>query len=269
MSTKRLYYVLAETDVNGKLEIQDSSETYSASASALASANTSFKDAAKVATIDSNAAAIVAARKTVDDILIKYAYVLADINITQMINNSLKTTIHPIIPVLLRNIASTNDGINYVLNKSRIIGEYQRLVIPFGNTLYTPPDLELTNYGYIQIGGEIDSDGNETYKQNLKDSSTFQASYTLSMNCNGTSNPTSGYVLIGSDDTTQTLGQLIITGPTTTTCTTAPTFTNSGTIILNSGGKLVNQGCFFKNSGSGTLTTNTGAVGVYSSRYST
>jgi hypothetical protein len=38
-----LYYCLAETVVNGKLEIQDSSETYSASASALASANTSLE----------------------------------------------------------------------------------------------------------------------------------------------------------------------------------------------------------------------------------
>jgi hypothetical protein len=148
-----LYYCLAKTIVNGEVIIQDNTVTYSASTSAFDSSNVSFKDAAAVATINSNAAAIIAARKLVDDILLQYAYVLSDESIMSMINNSLKTTIQPIIPIALASIASTVDGINYLLNKDTTIALDEYLLIPSGQNL----TVDLTQYvfdnnGFIQVG---------------------------------------------------------------------------------------------------------------------
>ena len=150
-----LFYCLAETVVNGEIIIQENSVTYSASASAFASANTSFEAAAKVATIDSNTAAIVAARNTVNAILIEYAYVLADVNITEMINNSLKTTVSPIIPIVLESIASTVDGRIYILNKDTIIKSNEYLLIPSGKKLIVDVGIyKFENFGLLALGEE-------------------------------------------------------------------------------------------------------------------
>jgi hypothetical protein len=148
----KLYYCLAETVVNGEIIIQGTSVTYSASASAFASANTSFKDAAKVATVDSNTAATVAARKIVNEILVQYSYVLSEENINSMISNNLKTSINLITPVLLKKIASTVDNINYILNKNITISSTEFLFIPTGKSLTIPSNLKFFNNGRIQIG---------------------------------------------------------------------------------------------------------------------
>jgi len=151
-----LYYCLAETVVKGEVKIQGVSTTYSASASAFDSSNVSFKDASKVAIVDSNIAATKAARKTVDKILVQYAYVLADVHITEMINNSLKTTIHPIIPILLDTIASTVDGKNYVLNKNTIIKKYQYLLIlPGKHLIVDVGKYKFVNHGIIKLQGDV------------------------------------------------------------------------------------------------------------------
>ena len=168
-----LYYCLADTVVNGEVIIQDSSVTYSASASAFASANTSFEDASKVATIDSNTAATIAARKTVDDILKKYTYVLADVNITEMINNSLKTSIHPIIPIFLKNIATTLDGTSYTLNKNTTIAQNEYLLIPSGNQFTIPKKLQFINNGIIQIGDNSNVKPTKSNKQGTTACSTI------------------------------------------------------------------------------------------------
>jgi hypothetical protein len=147
-----LYYVLADTAVNGEIIIQGVSVTYSATATAFDSSNTSFKDAAKVATIHSNAAAIVATRKVIDNILIEYAYVLSDLAITSLINNSLKTNIHPIIPVALASIASSKDGINYILDASYELPVDHMLTIPNKKTLTVPGNLTFNSNGYLFIG---------------------------------------------------------------------------------------------------------------------
>ena len=144
-------YCLAETIVNGEVIIQGSSVTYSATASALASGS-SFESAANVATIDSNTAAVIAARKTVNNILIEYSYVLSDTDITSMINNSLNTTVHPIIPIALKSIATTIDGKNYVLNKDTIIAKYEYLLIPKGKRLTVTGKFKFINYGIISVG---------------------------------------------------------------------------------------------------------------------
>ena len=147
-----LYYCLANTVVNGEIVIQGSSVTYSASASALDSSDTSFDDAAKVATINSNTAAIIAARKTIDDILVQYSYVLSDTSITSMINNSLNTNITRIFPRYLDRIANTVDGITYILKKNTTIAENQYLLIPNGKRFFIPEEFKFTNKGIFQIG---------------------------------------------------------------------------------------------------------------------
>jgi len=144
-----LYYVLANTVVTGEIVIQGISITYSASASAFDSANTSFQDAAKVAVIDSNAAAIIAARKTVNDILAQYSYVLSEVDINSMISNSLKTDIHPIIPIALRLFTNTLDGVNFVVNKNVNIGSYEMIDVGPGQHLQVPSFYRLNGQGYI------------------------------------------------------------------------------------------------------------------------
>lgn len=147
-----LYYVLANTVVNGEIVIQGKSVTYSASASAFDSANTSFKDAEKVATINSNAAAIMSVRKIIDNILVQYAYVLSDLTITSMISNGLKTEVQPIIPIALALIASTVDGINFILNKNVTIQPDEMVIVASGESLYIPAEFRLSGTGIFKIG---------------------------------------------------------------------------------------------------------------------
>jgi hypothetical protein len=165
-----LFYCLADTAVNGKIIIQGKSVTYTASASALASANTSFKDASTVATIDSNTAATIAARKTVDDILKNYAYVLADLNITEMINNSLKTTLRLIIPIFLKDIADTVDNKTYTLRQDTTIAENEFLLIPNKKTFNAPAKFIFRNNGRIQVGetGNVKSNNKNNHANMTK-----------------------------------------------------------------------------------------------------
>lgn len=149
-----VFYCLAKTSVIGEMLIQGNSVTYSATASAFNSSNISFKYAAKVATINSNSAAIIAARNTVNDILKKYEYVLYEENITSMINNSLKTTIHPITPIGIDTIARKNNDQRYVLFKNTTIGPYDILIIKFNQSLQCPEGIVLTNNGIIQLSAK-------------------------------------------------------------------------------------------------------------------
>ena len=147
-----LYYVLAKTVVNGEMILQGVSVTYSASSSALASASTSFADAAKVAVVDSNAAATVAARLTIEQIYVDFQEVLSDYDITSIITNNLQTTISPIIPLELAQIASSKDGKNYLLKASTIIESNQLLLIRNEQKLTVPDGMSLTNNGIFTIG---------------------------------------------------------------------------------------------------------------------
>lgn len=152
-----LYYCLANTVVNGETVIQGSSVTYSATASALDSSDKSFKAAAKTATINSNKAAISAARKTVDSILARYSYVLSEENITSMISNNLKTVVSPIVLISLESIADTIDGINYIGNKNVNFEAYSLLIIKSNQFLTVPKKFKYTGTGAIQIGSDEQS----------------------------------------------------------------------------------------------------------------
>lgn len=149
-----VYYCLAETTANGEVTVQGNTATYSATTSASATSSVSFEDAAEIAIAASNAQALVVGRAQVELLLTQYAYVLSDLSITEMINNSLKTTIlEKLKGILLDKIADTVDGTNFVLNKNVTIKKGQILQIPFGFYLMVPPQFKLTNYGTIQIGG--------------------------------------------------------------------------------------------------------------------
>ena len=256
------YYCLAKTSVNGEIVIQGSSVTYSASASALDSSNKSFKDAAKVATINSNTAATLAARKEVDNILTQYAYVLSDETITSMISNSLKTTLRPIIPIALKKIASTVDGINYVLNRDTTIKKDQLLRVSYGKNFLIPENLKFNNNGIFQIGVYKNRDKNKNGSLNTK-STDYQASVTLSMNCAGNTN--TGTISIGTSTTIGNDTATLTINSSSTTCSPTQTFLNTGSILLNSGGKLVNSAVYLKNGAAGTTTLYDGAIGIYSS----
>ena len=217
-----LYYVLADTVVNGEIIIQGISVTYSATATAFDSSNTSFKDAAKVATINSNAAGVVAARKVIDEILIEYAYVLSDLAITSLINNSLKTNIHPIIPVGLASIASSKDDINYILDASYELPEDHMLTIPNNKTLTVPGDLTFNSNGYLVIGSS-----QTTKTKATADSTGCTCSATLSSsNMNFASSTTASTDTLY--DTTIEAGSCITIG--------------TNRLVLNKG-LLTNNGC--------------------------
>jgi hypothetical protein len=145
------FYCLANTTVLGELLIQTNTVTYSATSSGFSSGST-FKDAEQAATIASNTAAIATTRALVNSILTKYSSVLADNVITSMINNSIKTDISPIIPIPLATIASTVDGINYILNKNVNVSQSEMVLVKDGQTLTIPAMYTLDGKGLLQVG---------------------------------------------------------------------------------------------------------------------
>lgn len=244
----KLYYCLAKTVVHGEIVIQGNSVTYSASASAFDSSNQSFKDAAQVATINSNAAAIIAARKAIDDILLQYAYVLSDESISSMISNNLKTSITLITPILLKEIASTVDNISYVLNKNRTILSTEFLLIPSGKYLSVPANLTFINNGIVQIGDntKVNSNTNRAKNTNLGTGPApcGDGGFTIPV-------PDSGYPLGGtwnigsSPGDTYTCLSFVYTGALTGDL--APTVSNQGIVNINAGGQVSVSGAKFAN----------------------
>jgi hypothetical protein len=240
-------YCLAKTEVNGEIVIQKNSETYSASASALASGAT-FREAAQVATIDSNTAATIAARAAVDNILLDYSYVLSDANITSMINNSLKTTIAPIRRLMLRRIATTVDGKNYILNKDTTIAENEYLLIPNGNSLTVDAGKFIfNNSGIISVGERRDpqTKGCEGCPTTNKDTAT---ACNITPCCNATlctASPNGGLIL-----TTSTYGSAVYNS--FTNYTGGELVVNAGNCVQVSAGitvynyaSITNSGCMW------------------------
>ena len=146
------FYCLANTTVLGELFINANTETYSATSTAFSS-GTTMKDAEKAATTASNSAAISATRTVVDGILTKYSTIYSDNVINSIISNSLKTDIHPIIPIALKNIATTSDGSNFSVDKNVNLVKYQMISVLDGETLTVPRNYTLNGPGIVRIGG--------------------------------------------------------------------------------------------------------------------
>ena len=146
---------LAQTLVTGTVTLQGKSFTFSASGSAQATAD-KVNEAKKLAIMASNSAAIIAARASINKILTDNSAVLTDLEITSLISNNLSTTVLVYRPIALNEIASSTDGINYIINPNTTLGKGRLLTVPSGKTLlFNSP---FKSYGYIQIGdGPTDS----------------------------------------------------------------------------------------------------------------
>jgi hypothetical protein len=262
-----LYYCLAKTVVNGKIEIQGISVTYSATADAFDSSNQSFKDAATIATINSNAAAILAARKTIDLIVAQYLYVLSDENITSMINNSLKTSINRIFPRLLKRIATTDDGINYILKKNTTITPGQYLLIPNGIVFTVPGYLIFINNGIIQIGDNT----NDTFNTNTNRADTSKLSATPTVCIGATFNvPVSSSNFNNNKTVNVGTGQKygclnIYRDPNSSfdsfSSTDNPSYNNTGTINNYAGGQISVSGVNLENDQTSTSSGTVNNIG--------
>jgi hypothetical protein len=143
---------LAKTIVKGSITLQGITHTFSASASGTATADR-VPEAKKLAVAASNSAATMAARASIYKILIDNSDVLSDLEITSLISNNLKTTVVVFKPIALASIATTTDGVNYILNPNVTIMEDQTCTIPVGKTLIGPAGNPFINNGYFQIDG--------------------------------------------------------------------------------------------------------------------
>jgi hypothetical protein len=161
---------LAETIVLGTVTLQGMSYSFTASASETATGS-NVSNAKKAATVASNAAAVKAARASIDQILLDNSALLPELEITSLISNNLSTTVKVYRPIALETISTTTDGINYFVTKATTIRANQWLIIPNGKTLtFNAPS---KNYGYFQIGEGPTSLPNS----NLKGTTTAAANY--------------------------------------------------------------------------------------------
>ena len=142
---------VAKTLVSGTVTLQGIPYSFNASASGTATGN-NVPLAKETAVVASNTAAEAAARVAIDKILADNSAVLSDLEITSLISNNFTTTVKVFIPIELDTIATTTDGVNYVISKDTTIGSTQWLTVPNGKTLSTTEGALLINRGYLQFG---------------------------------------------------------------------------------------------------------------------
>jgi hypothetical protein len=80
---------------------------------------------------------------------------LASKVIQNFIDNNVKAKVKVYKLLKLKAIASSTDGVNYILNKGARIKEDQYVTIEKGQTLVGPPGIPFTNDGYLQIDGHF------------------------------------------------------------------------------------------------------------------
>ena len=145
---------LARTLVTGTVTLQGNAFTFTASGSGTATGDI-VAEAKKLAVTAANTAAIAAARASIDQILLNNSAVLTDLEITSLISNNLSTTVLVYRPLALSKIATTTDGVNYIINKKTTIGKRQWLMVPNGKNLDIVAPFIIK--GYFQIGEPIDA----------------------------------------------------------------------------------------------------------------
>jgi hypothetical protein len=257
---------LAKTLVDGEVTLQGNNFTFTASGSGTATGNT-VTEAEKSAIAASNTAAITAARASIDKILTENSAVLADLEITSLISNNLSTTVVVYKPIALSSVATTTDGINYILKPNTIIGSNQWLTVPNGISLKTGT-YPVTNNGYFQVG-EPSSSVSTTLKTTP---TTALTEYTSDFSNNGVVEVYSG------SSSTIDAGVTFTNDSTNASFLNYGTCTNNGTMTNNEPGTGVNTytgGIFNNNSGAlinnygygstvlnfgGTFNNNSGAV---------
>jgi hypothetical protein len=170
---------LARTLVSGTMTLQGNSFTFTASGSGTATGDI-VPEAKKLAIVAANSAAVIAARASIDKILAENSAVLTDVEITSLISNNLSTTVIVYRPLALSKIATTTDGVNYVLIKDTIIGAGDWVTVHNGINLKTK--YHLTNNGYFQVG---DPPGSVSTTLKTNDTTAAQVRYykDVSNNC--------------------------------------------------------------------------------------
>ena len=225
---------LAKTIVQGTVTLQGNTYTFTGSGSGTATADM-VPEAKKLAVAASNTAAIAAARASINKILADNSAVLTDLEITSLISNNLSTIVVAFKPIALATIATTADGVNYLLNENVTIEEDQICKVPAGKILTGAAGNPFTNNGYFYIYG------------------TFYAGSTLSKSAAVKAEISTDYTNNG--------GYQVDAGG-TMTIDLGVTFTNGERASIYNYGTLTNKGTI-TNSGSysaiynfGTLTNN-------------
>lgn len=255
---------LARTLVSGTVTLQGIPYSFTASASGTATADR-VPQAKKAATEASNAAAVTAARASIDKILLNNSAVLSDLEITSLISNNLSTTVVVYKPIGIATIASSSNGVNYTLNPNVTIGSNQWLTVPSGKTLSSTADNPLINNGYVQLG-----DGTQTSSGALKSTSSTSSTSCSSFPAtnSGTINVSSGecytvdsgstvtnnaYASIQNQGTITNNGSMTNSGMSSYITTTAGSFTNNATGTITNSGKYASfdfyAGLYFTNNG--------------------
>jgi hypothetical protein len=192
---------VAQTLVSGTVTLQGIPYSFTASASGTATADR-VPQAKKAATVASNAAAVIAARASIDKILAENSAILSDLEITSLISNNFTTTVRVFKPIALETIATTTDGINYFIDKETTIGKSQWLKVTNGKTLsFNAP---CKNYGYVQIGDGTGLSSTSNYTKE------FDNYYVVFTNYGDTTNIYSAFNNRGDASALSNLGRLNI-----------------------------------------------------------
>jgi hypothetical protein len=225
---------LAKTIVQGTVTLQGNMYTFTGSGSGTATADM-VPEAKKLAVAASNTAAIAAARASINKILADNSAVLTDLEITSLISNNLSTIVVAFKPIALATIATTADGVNYLLNENVTIEEDQICKVPAGKILTGAAGNPFTNNGYFQIYG------------------TFHAGSALSKSAALKGDIITNYIN-NSYYIVDIGGTLVIAEGITFTNANRASITNNGTLFNN--GTINNSGSYSYISNYGTLTNN-------------
>ena len=211
---------LAKTIVQGTVTLQGNTYTFTGSGSGTATADM-VPEAKKLAVAASNTAAIAAARASINKILADNSAVLTDLEITSLISNNLSTIVVAFKPIALATIATTADGVNYLLNENVTIEEDQICKVPAGKILTGAAGNPFTNNGYFYIYGTFYAGST------LPKSAAFKAEISTDYTNNG------GYSIYAGGTMTIDLGVTFTNGERASIYNYG-TLTNNGT-ITNSG----------------------------------
>jgi hypothetical protein len=243
--------VLANTLVSGIVTLQGIGYSFTASASGTATGS-NVPVAREAAIIASNTAATLAARASIDKILLNNSSVLSDLEITSLISNNFTTTVRVFIPIALSKIATTTNGIDYFVDKETTIEADQWLMVPNGQTLsFNAPS---KNYGIIQYGDIPQTTQPSSVSPILKTDAQNDYDYDFANH---------GIVTVGTGHITNINANATFTNYDYNGWgVTGASLQNYGTLNVKSGGNIVNSSTasYVKNYSGGTLNINDGGT---------
>lgn len=144
------YIALAESNVSGNITLDTYSGTYTGKSTGSGTGNT--KSAAEAAALDvSNKVLFTQILAELGKLLGKTT--LSYTEIQNLIKNNVKANARVYKLLKLKAIASSADGVNYILNKGARIKKDEYVTIEKGQSLVGPAGIPFTNSGVLQIEG--------------------------------------------------------------------------------------------------------------------